>query len=185
MIYIIAGIAKAGKTFITNHLVKSKKIGYFSTDLLMMSLANGNKAIGINPNASDVTVSNQLKPYLEAMIQTIIENKIDYIFEGVHFQPDFVRYLLNKHASNIKVIFLGYRLIDTSKKVEELKKFGPNTQNHWYSHLDNQALTQLVEYLKNECQIMFEACMTLNLSYYEVENIVQQTNEIMDILLNN
>ena len=184
MLYIITGIAKSGKTFITNRLVKEKKIGYFSSDLLMMSLAKGNKTIGINPNASDITVSNQLRPYLEAMIQTVMENHIDYIFEGVHFQPDFVRHLLDKYPSKIKVIFLGYRLVDTVKKVEELKKYGPSTNNHWYSHLDDQALTKLVEYLKRECQKMYEACMTLNLPYYEVNNIVNQTNEITNILLN-
>jgi len=185
MIYIITGIAKAGKTFITNRLVKEKKLGYFSTDLLMMSLANGNKSIGINPDASDITVSNQLRPYLNAMIQTVMENQIDYIFEGVHFQPDFVRHLLDKYPSKIKVLFLGYRLVDTAKKVEELKTFGPRTQNHWYSHLDDQALTQLVEYLKKECHKIYEACLSLKLPYYEVENIVKQSNEITDILINN
>jgi len=183
MLYIITGIAKAGKTFITNKIVENYKMGFFSSDYLMMTLARGNKSIGVNPNASDITVSNQLQPYLESMIQTMIENKIDYILEGVHFQPPFIRFMLDKYPGKIKVIYLGYKNIDIQKKVEELKLFGPKTQNHWYSNMNDQELTQLVEYMINECQKLFESCVKFKLPYYEVSNIVIQSEEIIRLLM--
>jgi len=182
MVYIITGIAKAGKSFLTNYIVQHKKIGYFSSDLLMMSLAKGNKSIGINPNASDISVSKQLEPYLHGMVQTVIENQIDYIFEGVHFQPDFVKNLIEKYPSKIKVVFLGYRQMDTLKKVEELKYFGPSTQNHWYSHMNDQELTQLAIYMKNECEKLYQMCVNYKLPYFEIDNIVAQAEELMTSL---
>jgi len=183
MLYIITGIAKAGKTYVTNKIVQNYKLGYFSSDYLMMSLAKGNKTIGVNPNASDITVSNQLQPYLEAMIKTMVENKIDYILEGVHFQPEFVRSILDKYPDQIEVIFLGYKDIDTLKKVEEMKLFGPKTQNHWYSNMNDQELTQLVEYMKNECQKLYDNCLNHNLPYFEVYDIVSQSDEIIKRLM--
>ena len=89
MIFIISGIAKAGKTYLSKLIVEQYHLSCFSTDYLMMSLARGNPSLGINPNSSDITVSKQLRPYLEGMIVTMIENNIDYLIEGVHIQPDF------------------------------------------------------------------------------------------------
>lgn len=183
MLYILSGIAKSGKSYITQKIVKEYGIGAFSSDYLMMSLAHANKELGINPNSSDVTVSSQLRPYLDAMIRTMIENKIDYLLEGVHFQPEFVHDLMILYPGKIKTVYLGYRLIATEIKLQELKQFGPATENHWYQTMDDAELFFLVEYLKNESEKLFRQCQSLNLKYIEIHSITSQASEIIDLLM--
>jgi 2-phosphoglycerate kinase len=183
MLYILSGIAKSGKSYITQKIVKEYGIGAFSSDYLMMSLARANKDLGINPNSSDVTVSRQLRPYLDAMIRTMIENKIDYLLEGVHFQPEFIHNLMDLYPGKIKVVYLGYRLIPTATKRQELKQFGPATENHWYHAMDDEALFFLVEYLKNESENLYQQCQSLNLKYVEIHSITSQASEIIDFLM--
>jgi len=183
MLYILSGIAKSGKSFITHKIVKEYGIGSFSSDYLMMSLARANKELGINPNASDVTVSKQLQPYLDAMIKTMIENKIDYLLEGVHFQPSFIRDLLNRYPGEIKAVFLGYRSIPTESKFLELKQFGPATDNYWYQSMDDDQMLHLVEYLKIESEKLYQQCVSLKLNYIDIHSITSQAKDIIDLLM--
>jgi len=179
MIYVLTGIAKAGKSYLTSKIIKQYAIGSFSTDYLMMALADGNPDLHLNPDASDVTVSNQLRPYVFAMIQTMVENNIDYLIEGVHFLPEFSKELLKKFPGKIRIVYLGYRNIDTQIKTEELKKYGPNCGNHWYRHMNDAELTKLVEYLKNESDKLYHQCQKFGLSYFDIIDIPNQSSEII------
>ena len=40
---------------------------------------------------------------------TLIENKVDYLLEGVHFNPDFSRRLIEKYPNDIRIVYLGYK----------------------------------------------------------------------------
>lgn len=156
MLYIISGIAKAGKSYLAKQIVAKYHLGYFSTDYLMMSLVRGNKSLNIDSNASDITVSNQLKPYLESMIKTMIENQLDYVIEGVHVQPDLADSLIKQYPGKVKIIYLGYRLAEASNKAAELKKFGPETENHWFSAMNDDELLNLVIYLIKESNLLYK-----------------------------
>lgn len=182
MIYIIAGIAKSGKSYLSKLIAERFHLGYFSTDYLMMSLARGNKSLGVNPNSSDITVSNQLKPYLEAMIITMIENKIDYVIEGVHFQPNFAQDLLNRYPGKIKIVFMGFYTALVQDKVDELQKFGPKTDNYWYSSMSKDDVFTLVNYLIIESKKLFDECQKYHLPYVEIYDISSQANYIIDLL---
>lgn len=183
MLYIISGIAKAGKSFLSKQIVEKYPLGYFSTDYLMMSLVRGNKSLNIDSNASDITVSNQLKPYLEGMFRTMIENQIDYVVEGVHIQPDFADALLKQYPNKVKIIYLGYRLADASNKTVELKQFGHQTENHWFSSMNDAELHNLVLYLIRESGKLYDNCLKYHLPYYEITNISEQANGIIKDLI--
>jgi len=183
MIYILTGIAKAGKSYLTTRIIKEYAIGSFSSDYLMISLALGNPELHLNPDASDSTVSLQLRPYLMAMIQTMVENNIDYLIEGVHFQPEFSRELMEKFPNKVKILYLGYRLIDSRAKKEELKLYGPASKNHWYKAMNDKELTHLVEYLKKESERLYLDCQKYGLNYVEITNIAQQSDEIIHNLM--
>lgn len=183
MIYIISGIAKSGKTLITSRLRDRLKIGSFSSDYLMMMLANTNPKLGVNPDASDRSVSHVLEPYLRNLIKIMIANHLDYILEGVHFQPHLVSELMRDYPGQIRAVFLGYRLIDSVTKQSELIQFGPSTENHWYKHLSQAELLELVNYLKKESEIMYKQTVEYKLPYFEISSIVNQAEEIIDYLL--
>jgi len=185
MLYIISGIAKSGKSFLAKRIVKKYGIGSFSSDYLMMSLAKANPKLNIDIDASDTTVSNVLKPYLEAMMVTMIENKIDYLLEGVHFKPQMIREILDRYPGKIKSVFLGYRDIETSVKIQELSIFGKDTENHWYKRMNESELKNLVNYLKNESELLYIECQKYGFDYVEINNINDQSENIIHRLFNN
>ena len=105
MIYILTGIAKSGKSLVANRLIQKYSLPTFSTDYIMMMLVRGNKTLGIDPDGEDEIVANQLRPYINGLIQTMVENKVDYFIEGVHFNPDFARELLDKYPNDVHVLY--------------------------------------------------------------------------------
>ena len=76
MIYILTGIAKSGKSLVANRLIQKYSLPTFSTDYIMMMLVRGNKTLGIDPDGEDEIVANQLRPYINGLIQTMVENKV-------------------------------------------------------------------------------------------------------------
>jgi N-acetyl-anhydromuramyl-L-alanine amidase AmpD len=126
-----------------------------------------------------------LKPYLEAMMVTMIENKIDYLLEGVHFKPQMIREILDRYPGKIKSVFLGYRDIETSVKIQELSIFGKDTENHWYKRMNESELKNLVNYLKNESELLYIECQKYGFDYVEINNINDQSENIIHRLFNN
>lgn len=184
MIYILSGVAKSGKTFIVKELIKRFQISAFSTDYLMMSLSLSGKETGVDNTEDDEIVSKQLEPFLFPMIRAMVENGIDYIIEGVHFNPDFMSRLLQMFPHKIKALYLGYAEIDANNKVEELKLHKQYMENPWFQDLSEKELFELVLYLKKVSKNISQQSKLLDIPYVEVYNIKEQTNVIIDTLIN-
>ena len=179
MIYILAGIAKSGKTTIAREFTKRYNIPYFSTDYIMMMLSRGNKELGVNPNSSDSSVARQIQPYVYGMIKTMVENKVDYLIEGVHFNPDFTKELVTEYPNDIKVIYLGYRETSVILKIYELNKYKNEVENAWYSSFTDEEMVELVSYLIDESERVYKLCLENDLEYIEVYNLSSQVDEIL------
>jgi len=184
MIYIIAGIAKSGKTTIAKEFTKRYNIPYFSTDYIMMMLHRGNPDIDVDPELSDSSVAKQIQPYVYGMIKTMVENKVDYLLEGVHFNPDFASELLKEYPNDIKIVYLGYKDISVTLKVIELNKYQKILENVWYSSFSDKKMNELILYLINESKRAYELCMLFGLKYIEVYDLNIQINEIIDSIYN-
>lgn len=184
VIYIISGVAKSGKTLIAKEITNRYQIPYFSTDYIMMMLFHGNKNLNIDIDASDSTVSNQLEPYLFGLISTMIENKVDYLLEGVHFNPDFSSKLYRKFKNDIRIVYLGYKEVSASKKIEELFKYQDQIENKWYSHFDDKKMRELIEYLISESKRIASSCRDLNLHYIEVSDLNHQKEDVIAMIIN-
>ena len=185
MIYILSGTAKSGKTTIAKEFIKRYNIPYFSTDYVMMMLHRGNSELEIDIDASDTSVSNQIKPYVYGMIKTMVENKVDYLIEGVHFNPDFSNDLLREYPNDIRIVYLGYKDTSVNLKLIELNKYKDKLENIWYSTYSNEKMIELIAYLINESLKTYNLCMTLGLRYIEVYDLNSQMNEIIDSVKNN
>ena len=179
MIYILAGIAKSGKTTIAREFTKRYNIPYFSTDYIMMMLSRGNKELGVNPNLSDSSVARQIQPYVYGMIKTMVENKVDYLIEGVHFNPDFTKELIIEYPNDIKVIYIGYRETSVILKIYELNKYRSEVENAWYSSFTDEETVELVSYLIDESERVYNLCLENDLEYIEVYDLSSQVDEIL------
>ncbi len=179
MIYIITGIPKSGKTTIAKEFIKRYKIPYFSTDYIMMMLSRGNPELRIDPNIGDSIVSKQIKPYVYAMIKTMIENKVDYLIEGVHFSPLFAKELLVEYPNDIQVTYLGYKDTSVIYKIHELNKYKDELENPWYSSHSDEDMVNLVSHLIDRSERTYNLCKVNNLKYIEIYDLMTQIDEVI------
>ena len=136
MIYILGGIAKSGKTTIAKEFNKRFNIPYFSTDYIMMMLNRGNPSLLIDPEEGDSIVAKKLEPYVYGMLKTMIENKVEYLIEGVHFNPDFSAKLIKEFPNDIRIVYLGFKDTSVVMKIFELNKYKEELENVWGKEVD-------------------------------------------------
>jgi 2-phosphoglycerate kinase len=182
MIYVIAGVAKAGKTFVSRRILKEKGISVFSTDYLMMTLAKGDPDHRLDPDDDDKLVAKALEPYLFGLIETMIENGFDQLIEGVHFLPAFAARLAAVFAGKIRFIFLGYRLADPGAKVKEILSHAKDMENAWFLSYPPKEMRKLVAYLIDESERIKLETEIYGLPYYEITDIVKDTDAIIERL---
>ena len=185
MIYILTGIAKSGKTLLSNEILDKYHISTFSTDYIMMMLARGNNDLAIDIDAEDSVVAEKIEPYLYAMIKTMIENNATYLIEGVHFNTSFSRKLLNEFEDKIQIIYLGYKEVSVEDKMQEVLKYKEVMNNPWlFNHLD-QTLEEIISYMIGESKRIYQECKSQNLIYIDVVDMNKQKEKIINILMSN
>lgn len=179
MIYILAGLAKSGKSLIAKKILESMHIQVISTDWIMMMLYHGNPNLGIDVHKSDISVSRELEPYLEGLITALVSSKSDILIEGVHIQPQFARKLMDTHPNRIKVVFLGYKTITPETKAKELVLHASDMDNPWYMSMDEHHLLKLTQYLQNESIKLAQSCQQFSLIYIDIHAVLNQMDDII------
>jgi len=182
MIYVVTGVAKAGKTFVSRRILREKGVSVFSTDHLMMAIAKGEPEHRLDPDADDKVVAKALEPYLYAMIETMIANGIDQVIEGVHFLPAFAARLLSVFPGRIRFVYLGYRLADPGVKMKEILAHAKDVENAWFLSYPPKEMRKLVAYLIDESERIKLETELYGLPYVEVDDIVADANGIIDLL---
>lgn len=183
MIYILTGIAKSGKTVVSNWIHETYNISIFSTDHLMMMLHYSSEKPSLDIDASDHTVSNQIEPYLYGLIKSMSDTKQDILIEGVHFNPDFSHRLQQEFSNFIRIVYLGYKGVSVEDKVQELNHYRDTLNNPWiFNHLD-QPIEEIVAYLINESHRIYKACQEYNLTYIDITDINRQKKDIIALLM--
>ena len=179
MIYILTGIAKSGKSLLANEILKTKQIATFSTDYIMMMLQRGNNDLNIDIFASDPVVAKKIEPYIHGLIETMIENNDTYLIEGVHFNPDFSRKLLDEFKDKIKIVYLGYKDISLASKITELLKYKDSMSNPWLFHHLEYTLEEIVLYMIKDSKRVYEECLKQGLAYIDITDINTQKEHII------
>lgn len=184
MIYVIAGIAKAGKTFLCKKALMHYQKAYFSTDYLMMTLVKAKPELGIVSTADDMQVGKQLEPYLYSMIETMVENNEDYVIEGVHIYPEFAALLREKFTTQIKIIFVGIDQVDIYEKISELKCYQNQLSNPWFMDYNEEEMYDLVSFLVRASQDLKEQAIRHGFPYFSVYHIENEWENILATLFN-
>lgn len=183
MIYILSGIAKAGKTLLSNEINKKYNLSVFSTDYIMMMLHKGNKDLNIDIYASDSAVSKKIEPYVYGMIETMIKNDVSYLIEGVHFNTDFSQRLVKEFGHKIKVLYIGYKEVSIEDKVKEIYKYKEVMDNPWLFDHQGEAVEDIVGYLIAESKRIHLECIANRLDYIDIYDINEQKEEIIKKLM--
>lgn len=130
MIYLIGGSPRGGKSILSRKLSKALNVPYISTDNLrpvVLSYFKGKEKdknfpfikmfdsgtidkfflrySGREILKADIREAKSIWPGTKSLIDHLLTCKMDYIIEGVHLLPSFVKEY--KNNKNVKIIFLA------------------------------------------------------------------------------
>ena len=104
MLYLIDGSSRSGKTTTAKRMLAETGIPYFSLDYLMMGIANGVPEMGINPTNGDFNNGQRLWKIINPLMTAMVENKIDYIIEGVQLIPSYISKFEQRYSGLLKPV---------------------------------------------------------------------------------
>ncbi|MEC1687471.1 adenylate kinase [Bacillus subtilis] len=167
MLYLIGGSSRSGKTTTAKRMLAETKIPYFSLDYLMMGIANGVPEMEVNPTDGDLKNGQRLWKIVNPLMTAMVENKIDYIIEGVQLIPSHVSKFEQHYLGNVKTCFIGIAEIDIENSVEKMKFHSSMTENDGLRNLDHLQIKLELERIKTDSTRIREECKKYNLQYFE------------------
>ncbi|MEG7336030.1 adenylate kinase [Bacillus sp. 0102A] len=184
MLYLIGGSSRSGKTTTAKRMLAETKIPYFSLDYLMMGIANGVPEMEVHPTDGDFKNGQRLWKIINPLMIAMVENKIDYIIEGVQFIPSHVAKFEQRYSGNVKACFIGISEIDIENNIDKMKFHSSMTENDGLRNLDNVQIKSELERIKTDSILIKEECQKYNLQYFESSLHFNKTIEtIIDYLV--
>lgn len=182
MIYLISGASRSGKSILARKLQKKKNISYLPLDSVMMAFMYGVKEIGIHDKLWPDEIAVKLWPFLEAFIENLLYNEMDYIIEGEAMLPNLIKPILDKYPSTIKAVFIIYDNADLDQKIINCK-VNNNGEKDWLVNESDEVIknhiTNMISYSKKIKQL----CDENNIEYYDTSiNFVESIDNALSSL---
>ena len=182
MIYIISGASRSGKSTIGKELLKRLNITYIEVDDIMMAFYRGMPETKVHPeNWPDVT-AKMLEPFLQGMMETMIENGKDAIFEGEQFLPEFVKKLQTKYPNQVRSCFLGFTEITLEEKYNNSINYAE--ANDWLVGNTEEYIKNHILNMKNYSKKVKLECEEHGMKYIDTSfDFKEKLEEVMSYLL--
>lgn len=146
-----------GKSLISRALLPKLGKPYLSIDPVKMALAKAIPSYPLDTNGSSIAVSEQLWPFVQALIMNMHETGLSYLVEG-EILPWQAAQLADKLGYTPPVCFVGYRDIAIETQLDRMMAH-KDLPNYWTAELSKWELRHLVEegiaysrYLEEECK---------------------------------
>jgi len=123
MIYIVSGASRSGKSIIAKRFLQRNHVPYMPLDSMMMGFMNGVPSMGIHDRLWPHEIAEKMWPFLEAMCENMLNNKIDYLFEGEAVWPQYIKGFADRHPGQVRICFLGFVDVDIPSKVSDVKRY--------------------------------------------------------------
>lgn len=180
MIYLIGGVARAGKSILCQQFAAELKIGWISTDMLMELLRLGNvPGIKKEWNATPEAITANAEwffPFLERFVWGINSLAENYVIEGVDFLPTQVMRLSRQYL--LHCVFLGNSRIT----LHSFDQF-PG-RSHGYSHLPEEQRQKIVRDILRWSEWIQQEAEQFDYPYIDMSNnFPQQLKEASSVLL--
>jgi hypothetical protein len=167
MIYLLGGAARAGKTTIARRFTALKAVPFLSLDYVMMGFVGGLPEYGVDSDADEREVGVKIWPLLENMVAAMVEDEVDYLFEGAQLLPQQAAVLAQRFPGQIRECFVGYAQVDTQEKFTQLRHYGGGPDD-WLKEYDDQRVAAEIERLKAYSAAVEATCRQYALAYFEV-----------------
>lgn len=97
----------------------------------------------------------------------MVENKIDYIIEGVQLIPSHVSQFEQYYLGNVKTCFIGIAEINIENNIDKMKFHSSMIENDGLRNLDHFQIKSELERIKTDSIRIKEECQKYNLQYFE------------------
>lgn len=182
MIYFISGASRSGKSIVGNRFAKRHQLSILPIDSLMMSFMSAFPDIGIHHELWPHEIAEKLWPFLEAMVDFMIHNDMDYVFEGEALLPKDLHNLKKKYPGMIRGCFLGFKDMMLDAKVEAVVN-NPSHENDWLVDKPNDYIRSHIQNMKTYSKTISDSCNTYGLPYIEMDqDFESMVTRIMDLL---
>lgn len=162
MIYLIGGVARAGKTTLAKRILESCQIPFCSTDALLHMLKRVAPELGITDEGDIRTNARRFLPYLKEFVDVSDFTIRAYLVEGDIILPAQAAELGRTRA--IRACFLGRSKVT----VRELRH-NPG-DNDWVSSLETKRLHQLPGKLMNRSRLIQKQAAKYRFPYFDVSD---------------
>ena len=163
----IGGVAKSGKSRLSNNLCKKYGMNHIPVDYFASSFKHNFSEIGITSNVIiDKKSSELLAKFLSRFIE-IVESKDDeyFVIDSAHIYPvDIIKYL---DPSKWDIYYLGYPNTTAEEKIKEIKKY---SKGGWTSKKSEEELLKIFDELIEISKDIEDECKSNNLIFIDTSN---------------
>ena len=181
MIYLIGGVSKTGKSFISRKLMESKNIPFFSTDFLLWSLGGEDGLFSYYDD--DNKVAPILEDYLMKILYFLNRNNQTYIIEGTHVTISLIKKAISKYGENIRAVLLGYTNVTPLEKYEEIKKYESDETNKWYTLLSEEDFLAFLKRQQEKSVYLKKEAKKENILFFDVTDKRKEYDTIINSLI--
>lgn len=174
MLYLVSGTSRSGKTMIAQKILKAKAIPYFSLDWIVMGFTNGMPQCGIHDKLFPDEIAVGIRDFLESMCASMLWDDVDYVIEGEAILPESARKLLDQHAENIRVCYVGYTDIDVNQKVQEVKTYSVGERD-WLLQESEVQIRKHIENMVTYSRKVKQECEQHNVRYFDTSSAFLST----------
>lgn len=166
MIYIISGASRSGKSIAARNASERIGVPYVPVDSLMMGFMKGMPSSGIHDKLWPHEIAEKMWSFLEATCENMIDNEIDYIFEGEAFLPGNIRSFMDRHPGKVRACFLGYGEVDVKDKIADVLAF-PNHKNDWLVNMDEKSIEKHIRNMQEYSSRIRIECSEHSIEYFD------------------
>lgn len=165
MIYLIGGVARAGKTSIMKRLLSDYKIPGLETDSLRTMFELSLPELKIHYQNLSEDNALRMEPFIKAFIESRFFFDYDFVLEGDCITPEVARVYGNNRL--VKSLFLGYPNILLEKKIKQLVE----NPEGWTKGLSDYDLKEKIELFIKQSRLLRESCDKANLSFIDTSDL--------------
>ena len=169
MLYLVSGASRSGKTLIARNILADKGIPYLSLDWLMMGFNDGIPEYGIHHLLWPNEIARKMGPFLQAMIESMLVDGMDYVIEGEAMLPELIAGWMNKHPNTIRAAFVGYTEIDVKDKVA-LVKAHSDGDDDWLTSESDEYIEDHIRNMIGYSKTIKHACEEYGLPFFDTSD---------------
>jgi adenylate kinase family enzyme len=178
-IYIISGVARSGKSILTDKIHKELGYSFLGTDDIRYMIE---KRLTDSEIEIDSKERNKIVwPYVESLIKTRLKFGKDndgFIFEGDILRPSRVK--IFKDLPNVHIVCIGYPNISVKDKMKRIRDYKDG--HDWTDKLSDEELEQEVTKLIQRSKEFQQECVSENIKFIDVSNYETGIQEAFDFL---